>query len=384
MFMNRILQMFLFSRGHSVRENWINYLRAILLISPLVTLFFIAIQGDFDHLAARFAISLTISVVVATFCFAGSIGSKCILRWIQRMRGRSLKEMSIWTGVLLAYPFVLPGLYYGFKLAAVVSRSLGYSWESPRFSDYRLGLLFGILVSGLFALFQLIREGKEASQKAQTRLKDLENEKLKAQISALTAQMNPHLLFNSLNTIASTIETDPRSAEDMVVQLSELYRGILQSARGDMHSLAQEIQLCTSYLEIEKRRFGSRIGYEVRIEPGIDPASIQIPVLLLQPLIENSVKHGLSPKLEGGFITIDISRASSHYVIRVVDNGLGPNHVKAFVARGLGTGLVNCESRLKLKYGDDSVFQFFRSEENLTTALVHIPVSGEMASVVSS
>ncbi len=234
------------------------------------------------------------------------------------------------------------------------------------------GIIFGIMVSGLFTLFEVIRESKAEKQAADLRYRTLENEKLKAQVSALTEQMNPHLLFNSLNTIASTITSNPKSAEDMVVQLSELCRGILKSAKGDMHTLESELFLCQSYLEIEQKRFGPRVVYKIFVEASLDPKKIIIPVLLLQPLVENAIKHGLTPKKEGGKVWIEVRKEGENFKVVISDDGIGIGHSKS--SAGTGTGLANCESRIKLKYGESSKFSFTRSEENKTIAVISIPL----------
>jgi two-component system sensor histidine kinase LytS len=158
----------------------------------------------------------------------------------------------------------------------------------------------------------------------------------------------------------------------MVVQLSELYRGILKAAKGDMHSLEHELLLCRSYLEIEKKRFGERINYQINIQDGIDPQKIRIPVLLLQPLVENAVKHGISPKREGGSVIIDIKKDESNFLIDIVDNGVGIDFSRPSL--GTGTGLSNCESRIRLKYGGSSSFTFTRNSNNETAASICIPL----------
>jgi two-component sensor histidine kinase len=371
--MDTLNKIFRFSRSFRFIDNFKNYLRVIFIWCPVVTVLFIFGFGGFDQLFRRISTSMIIATTVASSCFLGSWLLNYFYRNYRLNRGFELKKEGLYWGVLTSYPFLLPGLYLGFSLAGKYNAYLGYQWTSPQFNDYSSGIIFGIMVSGMFTLFQVIRESKEAKQAAELKFKSLENEKLKAQVSALTAQMNPHLLFNSLNTIASTITTDPHSAEDMIVQLSELYRGILKSAKGDMHSLENELLLCKSYLEIEKKRFGPRIEYRIHVDRKIDPKKINIPVLLLQPLVENSVKHGISPKRQGGTIFIQILREEQHLSIEVRDNGVGLHTDSS--SKGTGTGLSNCESRIKLKYGDHSKFKFFRNEKNETTVLMRIPIS---------
>lgn len=370
--MTEFKNLFVISRHHTFEENFKNYLRILFFWCPVVSALFIFGFGGFDQLPLRFAISMTIATTVASFCFFGSWIFNFLYNLYRFKRGWALKKSGLFWGVLTSYPFLLPGLYVGFNIASQVSSLFGHTMATPRFTDYSSGIIFGLMVSGIFTLFEVVRESKEQKQADELKYQALENEKLKAQISALTAQMNPHLLFNSLNTIASTITTDPTSAEDMVVKLSELYRGILKSAKGDMHSLENELLLCRSYLEIEKKRFGARVEYKIEVEETINIQKVTVPVLLLQPLVENAIKHGISPKREGGRIVIEIKKVDEYFMLNVIDNGVGIDLQKP--SAGTGTALSNCESRIKLKYGKDSKFSFQRNEKEETLASILLPL----------
>ncbi|MBI3535479.1 MAG: histidine kinase [Deltaproteobacteria bacterium] len=363
---------FAFSKNYSLGSYFKNYLKLIFVWCPIVTILFAFGFSGFENFAQSFSTSMIIVSTTASSCFLGSRLIRYLFNYYRIRRGQKPKECGFFWGVLTSYPFLPPGLYLGFMLAGKFSAAIGYTWTAPIYNDYASGIIFGIMVSVLFTLFEVIRESKEAKQSAELKCRTLENEKLKAQISALTAQMNPHLLFNTLNTIVSTITTDPKSAEDMVVQLSELYRGILHAAKEDIHTLENELLLCKSYLEIERKRFGPRIAYQFNIEDKIDPKKIKIPVLLLQPLVENAVKHGLTPKRSGGNILIEVKRNGSSFVISIIDNGVGIDVKKP--SDGTGTGLLNCKSRIKLKYGENSKFSFNRNERNETTVSISIPL----------
>jgi signal transduction histidine kinase len=359
--------------GTKLKSSLKSYLQIVFFWCPVVTVLFLFGFGGYDRFLLNFASSMIISVTVATFCYTGIRVVHELQNFVLRRRGvHAIREWPRWA-IAYSMAFVPPGLYCGFSLSAKFNAAMGEKVQPPVLRDYTSGIIFGIFISGLFMLFRVIRESKMAKEAAELRFRDLENEKLKAQISALTAQMNPHLLFNSLNTIASTITTDPESAEDMVVKLSELYRGILKSAKGDMHSLENELQLCKSYLEIEQRRFGPRIEYRIHIDEAIDAKEFMLPVLLLQPLVENAIKHGLSPKRSGGTVTVDILRTAEHVVLRVTDNGVGIGEKKSLTTIGTGTGLANCDSRVRLKYGHGANFTFLRNEREETEATIYIP-----------
>jgi sensor histidine kinase YesM len=170
-----------------------------------------------------------------------------------------------------------------------------------------------------------------------------------AQLAALRAQINPHFLFNSLNSIAQLIRVDPDKAEACVERLGEMFRYLLRRAEKEFVPLADELEMARAYLEIERARFGERLRVETRIDAG----SLQhlIPNLLLQPLVENAVKHGVSRKLGPGTIRIDVALHDGCLELVVGDDGLGmaAESVERVYERGIG--LSNLRDRLLRLYG---------------------------------
>ena len=171
------------------------------------------------------------------------------------------------------------------------------------------------------------------------------------------------------------IQSEPNKAEDMTVELSSLYRRVLDASKKERHSLSSELDLCRSYLEIEKSRFQDRIRYNIEIENGVDPAAIDIPVLCLQPFVENAVKHGLLPKSEGGSIAIRVAKKSDRVTVAVEDDGVGISHARPST-KGSGTALSNCESRLKLAYGELACMLIQAIEPHGTRVMVEFPSAG--------
>jgi sensor histidine kinase YesM len=369
--MEKIRKLITFSKESGKRSLLENYFKLLFIWSPLVSFLFVFGFNGFENFFRNFINSFSIAFTCGFICMSGTYLVEFLYHKIFQKLNRTPPPHGPLWGVSISYLFIVPALFFGFKVAANINLFLGYQSETPDFADYRAGLLFGVLVSSLFLLFEIIRESKVAKQDAELKFRKLENENLKAQVSALSAQMNPHLLFNALNTIASTIESDPSAAEEMIVQLSELYRGILKSAKDETHSLENEIALCKAYLEIEKKRFGSRVQYNIEII-AINPAQVKLPVLLIQPLIENAVKHGLAPIKSGGKIRIEVKKNQTHMIFRVIDNGVGPSFTHT--SNGTGSGLSNCESRIRLRYGADSNFSFTRSEDQQTIVAFELPL----------
>jgi LytS/YehU family sensor histidine kinase len=170
-----------------------------------------------------------------------------------------------------------------------------------------------------------------------------------AQLAALRAQINPHFLFNSLNSIAELIHADPDKAEACVQRLAEIFRYILRRAAQEFVPLADELQMAQAYLDIERARFGDRL----RVETAVDARSLQhlIPNLVLQPLVENAVKHGLSRKLGPGHVRIAASVTDGTLTLTVADDGLGMTDATLAAVYERGVGLRNLRDRLVRLYG---------------------------------
>jgi signal transduction histidine kinase len=183
----------------------------------------------------------------------------------------------------------------------------------------------------------------------QTRERELAELAATAQLAALRAQINPHFLFNSLNSIAQLIRVDPDKAEACVERLAEIFRYILHRAEQEFVPLGEELQMTRAYLDIERARFNERLRVETRIDP--DSLRSLIPNLILQPLVENALKHGLARKLGGGTVSIDASTDGDLLTLTVGDDGLGmPERVLDKVYE-CGVGLRNLRERLERLYG---------------------------------
>ena len=183
----------------------------------------------------------------------------------------------------------------------------------------------------------------------QSRERELSELAATAQLEALRARINPHFLFNSLNSIAQLIRTDPDKAESCVERLAEIFRYILRRAEKEFVPLREELEMATAYLEIERARFGDRL----RIETAVDPRSLHqlIPNLILQPLVENAIKHGLSRKLGGGTVRIRAALTDGRLDLSVGDDGLGMADPALAHVYDRGVGLRNLRDRLARLYG---------------------------------
>jgi signal transduction histidine kinase len=192
-----------------------------------------------------------------------------------------------------------------------------------------------------------------------------------AQLAALRAQVNPHFLFNSLNSIAQLIATDPAKAEACVERLGAIYRYLLQSAHADLVPLAEELSVAESYLEIERARFGEALTVEARIDAGA--RLLLLPSLILQPLVENAVKHGISPKVGGGRVTIEARVDAGDLRLAVKDTGVGIDDQRVIFDHGVG--LRNVRDRLLRLYGAEYAPQVVSRPGDGTTVTLRIPIA---------
>ncbi|HWB85213.1 MAG TPA: sensor histidine kinase [Bryobacteraceae bacterium] len=173
---------------------------------------------------------------------------------------------------------------------------------------------------------------------------------VEARLAALTNQINPHFLFNTLNSVSSLIRTDPNQARVMVVKLSKVMRRLLRKHE-NFSALRDELSFIEDYLSIEVVRFGDKLRFEKNVED--DTLDMLVPSMLLQPLVENCIKHGLSSKVEGGTIRIRTHRSESRLHLLVEDDGVGIPETKLATLLDQGIGVSNVNERLKVLFGND-------------------------------
>jgi two-component system LytT family sensor kinase len=187
------------------------------------------------------------------------------------------------------------------------------------------------------------------SARIEHRLEEQEKLLMAARVEALASQINPHFLFNTLTSISSLIRSQPETARMLIVKLSGLLRRLLRSQE-QFVTLREELEAIDEYLDIEAVRFGPKLVVEKSIDP--DSLDVVVPSMLLQPLVENAIKHGLSPKIGEGRILIRSVRQDGHAIIDIMDNGVGVAPTQTERTRtGGGIGLQNVNERLRVIYG---------------------------------
>ena len=214
------------------------------------------------------------------------------------------------------------------------------------------------------------------SVRIQIKLEEQERLLLHARMEALQNQINPHFLFNTLNSVSSLVRFDPDTAREIVIKLATILRRLLNT--GDAFvPLREELEFIDNYLDIEVVRFGRD---KLRVMKELDPVSldVMVPSMLLQPLVENSIKHGLSSKIEGGSIFLRSRLSDSKLIIEVEDDGVGMGAAqlieKPTGLGGTGIGMANVAERLKVLYGDTARMTIDSHEGKGTLIRLRLPV----------
>jgi two-component system sensor histidine kinase AlgZ len=294
----------------------------------------------------------------------------CLSAWFS-CRGIPLEESSF-TGLLA--PHLLASIIVSFLwvlVATALARGLGH-FEFFRDFDQKITrempLLFaiGVLLYLLTVALFYVLLAQEASQEAEQHEMEARVLARDAELRALKAQVNPHFLFNSLHSISALTSSDPKKAREMCIALADFLRATLGLGEKALIPLEEELALTHSFLAIEKIRFGARL----QMEETIDPATLDcmVPPLILQPLVENAVAHGIANLTEGGRIHLQANyRADDSSISIVVDNTFDP---EAPARRRNGVGLVNVRKRLDTRYGTHASFAVEKSGEQFHVGLV--------------
>ena len=275
-------------------------------------------------------------------------------------------------GIVLWFYLVASTSYFlEYKTAGFDSFEL---WKANIYEQFgSKSLLYNLEYVTAIALFYILRYIDT--------VRDQENEKMllaiannDMQMSLLKSQINPHFLFNTLNSISTLMNTDKAKARQMMAMVGDGFRYALDSNDILEVPLSDELDFIRNYIRIQQVRFGERLMYEEDIERKC--LALTIPPMVLQPLVENSVKHGITPKEEGGTITVSIHQENGQAIFKVADNGIGLANQTQFESSNSGVGLVNSDTRLQNMYGKHSKLRIAADDEGFVVTF-KIPVDEE-------
>ncbi len=286
-------------------------------------------------------------------------------------RGDWALKLCLHVLIAICLAFVDRAVFELIWMNATVTPERPFSWKTfyqvlLRYSDYGFYIYFIIL------LLNHALDYYRRFQDEQLSASQLKAELAQAQLQALKMQLHPHFLFNTLNAIAVLIEEDPKAARAMLGQLSDLLRLTLENVETQEVPLRQELEFLDQYLRIQQTRFGERLA----IRKAIDPATIEanVPYLILQPLVENAIRHGVESVPGPAAIEISASRQNGMLELRVRDTGPGLTN-DSYTLSKRGVGLANTRARLQRLYGERHRFDLNNAEGGGLQARMFIPLS---------
>jgi sensor histidine kinase YesM len=261
---------------------------------------------------------------------------------------------------------ILIGLQIGpFVLLRIFSIVL-WQQEKSLLQPIILGITFGSVATYFFYSKARLRVSKEEIQQERIKRLSSEKEALEANLRLLQAQIEPHFLFNTLSNVLSLIGTDPASGKSMLVDLIHYLRTSLSRTFPDPITLDQEMDMIKAYLNIQKIRMGERLHFKIELPDAV--SKHPFPPMLLQPLVENALKHGLEPKMEGGEIMIKATEEEDLIRVEVMDTGCGFSSL-----HNAGVGIGNVKERIKLLYGEKGRFIIEENKPNGVRAIIEVP-----------
>ncbi|MET0342227.1 MAG: histidine kinase [Polyangiales bacterium] len=335
-----------------LRELWV-----YLLLAGLLTTLIASVQrlSDATEASALFVGNLWISVLIGASCELGmhaTLALPIIARRAPTMR------------LVLSLPVLLASALLGVEIAHATLRAIlpDTAAQFPLGSVRAICVPVTCLMLGLALL-------RDRTLRERALRETAEREREASTLSALAARTEPHFLFNSLNSIAALTAEDPRAAEQAVLQLAALFRYVLDSSGSREVALADEVGFVRAYLALEQLRYGERLTVRVDVEPA--SLAVAVPPLVLQPLVENALRHGLSarPQLT---VAVHVALADDALAIRVDDDGPGPGGSQH---RGTGSSHADLRRRLQIAYGARASLTTSRSALGGFAAVVSLPRS---------
>jgi anti-sigma regulatory factor (Ser/Thr protein kinase) len=268
----------------------------------------------------------------------------------------SVLEEMIWVGVFPQLPIGMPRMTYWHRLA--------FHLDSDIVDSLVIFWAVFFLLRGI-GYYQLYRETAYAAVQLETQFAN-------AQLRALRMQLNPHFLFNTMNSISSLMQTDIVAADKMLEQLSSLLRITLERGEVQLIPLSDEMEFIEMYLAMQDRRFTGRVRQEVSVEPDLYDA--MVPAMILQPVVENAYTHGLSKLDKDGLIAIEVRRDNATLAISVINSGLGLHPESSNGAGRRGVGLANIKDRLRLHYGNSQAFTIEELAQGKVRVVLTLPL----------
>jgi len=312
--------------------------------------------------------NLVASMCIGTIAF-GLIDGARLTIWGEKQRPKTLPLLAI---ILVSVPVAQ---WLGLHLFTWLTDAKVKALTTFDTAEVVANLVFTLVVTGMAVLFFASREKMSrlqavaANEKA--RAEQEARQAMQAQLQLLQAQIEPHMLFNTLANLQGLISFDPERAQLLLDNLIQYLRATLSSSRAQSTTLGQEFALMEAYLGLMAIRMGARLRYTLALPPELQQASL--PPMLLQPLVENAIQHGLEPKIEGGHIAVTASNDNGQLTIIVHDDGLGLDHPSQ--SKGTHLGVSNIRERLQAMFGAQASLALDANPDAGVTARLSLPAS---------
>lgn len=264
------------------------------------------------------------------------------------------------------------GLCLGLGIGgAILAGDVTWFFRDDDASPLILGVIFGVAATAAFRLLGNLLDVRARLEEAERIALERDKAMAEAELRVLQAQIEPHFLFNTLANVGALVRSDPDRAEALLERLTSLLRTSLARTRSGSSTISAELSVVRDYLEIQTLRMGGRLHYEIEIGAALD--DVEIPPLLVQPLVENAVLHGIEPRSAPGSVRIEVSRVAGRIDITVDDDGVGLDAGSA----PAGTGLANVRERLRAIHGNEASLELLERAGGGVRAQLSLPVEAE-------
>ncbi len=318
-----------------------------------------------NYLSDKQEISMKSLIIALSFATMGILLTHCMryvmlrFRWLEMPFLKLAPRMSLLM-LCIAFLLVNTEALIGWMFN---NRPFDYFIEQYQNSFFYLNMLGAILLlilwNGIYLTYYFFNKSY-FQEMDNLRLQSSQNE---IELKNLKSQLNPHFLFNSLNSIRALVEIDPELAKKTITKLSNLLRTSLISGKKDTISIKEELALVANYLDLEKVRFEDRLMVDFQIDKTVE--NTEIPPFIIQILAENAIKHGISREIEGGKVTIEVARDANDLILRVTNTGKLKNELSE-----TGIGIENTKSRLKLMYKSNAHFHIFEKDNTVVSEVI--------------
>lgn len=336
--------------------DWLRSLLILVVICAGIAFFSRLLNGESYWLNLRISLGFGLSIIVAINLFQ--------LAWPHRSE-RLNSTLGLLVGISIGMLHLL-WVAFGNPFALDLKQHWLMILSNLIFS----GVISLIVFYFFYSAYRVQRLRREISEQ-QLLASQKDKELMSSQLKLIQSQIEPHFLFNTLANVQGLIDQDSTAAKRLIAELTTMLRASLKRTRQEHTLLEEELAIARSYLEIQLIRMGGRLDY--RIEAPVSVNALPMPPLLIQPLIENAVVHGIEPRREGGMIEVSVALDGDDLTICVIDNGVGIGRAPASVGEGMG--LQNIRERLRLLYPDRGHLELKARPEGGTEAYLRLPAT---------